>query len=710
MDSNILRLDERIKNAIQAGESNYREFKTAWQGTVDAKIPRPAHAIRKDIGETLVAFANDDGGMLLIGVEDGGTITGVPHTAEEIDTFLKAGTTNVHADTPLPVPQAVKLQLDGKTVLYFSVDKSTRFVHLTSDGRCLQRRDRESVPVPSEQIRFERQDQISREYDRVYVDGADLQALDLDLLKRAGNSIAPGMSVEKLLQLLDLADFDGISVRLRRAALLLFARDVIKWHPRCDVRVVRIAGHELKTGKAYNVKSDETVRGSVFLIMSRAWELLRPSLVQTVFGAEGLFEERIMYPEDACREALTNAIAHRDYSIDGRGIEVLVFDDRMEVRSPGGLLSNVRLDDLKTLKGVHQSRNVKLAGVLRELGYVQEMGEGIRRMYQLMKANDLVDPELSTNFESFVVTLKNRSVFSEEAQRWIDGFEKFNLSREEKKVVLLGHDGRVFSPQNVIDSLGIVDIDYYRQLLEGLQLKGILCSGSRGMPARAQRPGQPPRSTTRRGGKRNVARFFIRAPQECELHLSDLIRVLQALGPRTGLGPREHSEITARLSPSSPFKTRSFPLRRILAALNFADRTGSPSARLLSIWEGSGSPPQRKTPPIVGGRATEREVRRKDARTNRSLELAADSFPQQKTIFVGNLPIDLDRAEFEKLISEFGTVSSVKLPIDVFSGKLRGFAFVEYTSSAEAQRALGAIRGAVIGGRRLRTEAARPRE
>jgi hypothetical protein len=52
MDSNILGLDERIKNAIQAGETQYREFKTAWQRTADAKVPRPAHTIRKDIGET----------------------------------------------------------------------------------------------------------------------------------------------------------------------------------------------------------------------------------------------------------------------------------------------------------------------------------------------------------------------------------------------------------------------------------------------------------------------------------------------------------------------------------------------------------------------------------------------------------------------------------------------------------------------------------
>jgi hypothetical protein len=74
--------------------------------------------------------------------------------------------------------------MDEHLVLYFAVEKGTELIHLTQDGRCLQRRDRESVPVPSEQIRFERQERISREYDRAFVDGGDASALNLDLLRR----------------------------------------------------------------------------------------------------------------------------------------------------------------------------------------------------------------------------------------------------------------------------------------------------------------------------------------------------------------------------------------------------------------------------------------------------------------------------------------------------------------------------------------------
>src|SRR5215813_10070748 len=93
--SAVLSVKERIVQAIEAGESNFREFKTAWHGVEGAKAPRNASTIRKDIGEALVSFANADGGMLLVGVEDDGTVTGVPHSAGEIETFLRAPVSNV---------------------------------------------------------------------------------------------------------------------------------------------------------------------------------------------------------------------------------------------------------------------------------------------------------------------------------------------------------------------------------------------------------------------------------------------------------------------------------------------------------------------------------------------------------------------------------------------------------------------------------------
>src|SRR5712664_886363 len=146
--ANLLQPEERVRAAISLGESHFREFKSAVEGPPDAKRGRAAKLVRKDIGEALVAFANADGGELLIGVEDDGTITGIPHAAADVEAFLDAPTTNVHPKTPLPPPLRVRVTVDGKLVLLLAVEKSSRQVHLTSDGRCLQRRDREILPVP----------------------------------------------------------------------------------------------------------------------------------------------------------------------------------------------------------------------------------------------------------------------------------------------------------------------------------------------------------------------------------------------------------------------------------------------------------------------------------------------------------------------------------------------------------------------------------
>ena len=123
-------------------------------------------------------------------------------------------------------------------------------------------------------------------------------------------------------------------------------------------------------------------------------------------------------PELACREALVNAIAHRDYSEEGRGIEIYIFDDRMEVRNPGKLLSSIKVEDLVRLEGVHQSRNAITARVLREFGYMRELGEGMRRMFELMKSNELKPPDVSSESDSFSVTLRHSTIYSAAQQLW----------------------------------------------------------------------------------------------------------------------------------------------------------------------------------------------------------------------------------------------------------------------------------------------------
>ena len=104
------------------------------------------------------------------------------HQDEILKSMESSWKAYVHESTPLPAPTIRRLTFGNKELLYFAVPKGTAHVHVTSDGRCLQRFDKEIRPVPAE-----RKEQRSREYDRVFVDGASLKDLDIDLL----DSVAP---------------------------------------------------------------------------------------------------------------------------------------------------------------------------------------------------------------------------------------------------------------------------------------------------------------------------------------------------------------------------------------------------------------------------------------------------------------------------------------------------------------------------------------
>ncbi|OLE52748.1 MAG: hypothetical protein AUG51_16335 [Acidobacteria bacterium 13_1_20CM_3_53_8] len=506
-ESQIFNLEERARTAISLGESHFREFKSVLHGPPNKKVTREVKSVCKDIGEALVAFANADGGELLIGVEDAGNITGIDSIPpQHIELLNKAPISQVHQKTPLPPVKMASLILDGKRILYFSVQKSTSHVHLTSDGRCVQRRDLETIPIPPEEIIFDRKERESREYDREFLDNATGSDLNADLLRTVADQLSPGMSIEKCLQYLDLAEYVGPGVRLRRGALLLFAKEPSRWHPRLQIRIIKVAGIELGSGAQYNVKSDQTVTGNILELIERGWDSLRPQLVQTRLGTGARFESIVMYPELACREALVNAIAHRDYSEEGRGIEIFVFDDRMEVRNPGSLLSSVSMSDLLKLKGVHQSRNAITSRVLRELGYMRELGEGLRRMFELMRANELTPPELSSTANSFSVTLRHNTIYNQPQLLWLQQFDHFSLSREQKAIVVLGMGGAIIAPQDIWDNLGIVDTEHYRQLVRSLQELGILTSE---IPKKVAQS----RARNKRVSVRKIPRFRISVPK-----------------------------------------------------------------------------------------------------------------------------------------------------------------------------------------------------
>lgn len=111
------------------------------------------------------------------------------------------------------------------------------------------------------------------------------------------------------------------------------------------------------------------------------------------------------YPEAVLREAVVNALAHRDYGLDGATVDITVWDDRIEVRSPGPLPGHITIDNMRD---EHYSRNPRIMRVLKTVGLVEECGDGLDRMYREMESRLMEPPAFEATASSVTVTLRNR--------------------------------------------------------------------------------------------------------------------------------------------------------------------------------------------------------------------------------------------------------------------------------------------------------------
>ena len=122
------------------------------------------------------------------------------------------------------------------------------------------------------------------------------------------------------------------------------------------------------------------------------------------------------YPEAVLREAVVNALAHRDYGLDGATVDITVWDDRIEVRSPGPLPGHITIDNMRD---EHYSRNPRIMRVLKTVGLVEECGDGLDRMYREMESRLMEPPAFEATASSVTVTLRNRFLVEVEDQIWL---------------------------------------------------------------------------------------------------------------------------------------------------------------------------------------------------------------------------------------------------------------------------------------------------
>ncbi|MEK7728121.1 MAG: ATP-binding protein, partial [candidate division KSB1 bacterium] len=231
--------------------------------------------------------------------------------------------------------------------------------------------------------------------------------LDKTLLERYRRLCGTALSAERLLLARNLAEQKNDRVVLNRAGVLLFSKNPYRWFPRADLRFLRYEGTVAETGPRMNLIKDIRIDLPLPKLLDEAFRVVGGQLRDyTKLGNRGKFETTPEYPKFAWQEALANAVIHRAYNIYGTDIQVKMFDDRLEVESPGKLPGLVRLDNMRH---IHFSRNPLLARVMTEMKYMRDFGEGVDRMYREMEARGMQTPTYEEYAFMLRVTLRNNS-------------------------------------------------------------------------------------------------------------------------------------------------------------------------------------------------------------------------------------------------------------------------------------------------------------
>ncbi len=235
---------------------------------------------------------------------------------------------------------------------------------------------------------------------------ATLDDLDAGLLAKYKECIgASKLSSVQVLKARGMLREEGGCTRLTNAAVLLFAKDVRQFFPHCRLRFLRYDSDEKLGGARYNVIKDKTFDEPLPKMLERAKEFVSGQLREfTSLNAEAKFETVPEYPEFAWVEGIVNAVAHREYANMGDYIRVSMYDNRMEIESPGRLPYPVTLENIRKTR---RSRNPVIARVLTEMQWVRELNEGVPRMYTDMEGAFLEHPEFSEGAASVKLVLKN---------------------------------------------------------------------------------------------------------------------------------------------------------------------------------------------------------------------------------------------------------------------------------------------------------------
>lgn len=430
------------------------------------------------LAEAIVGFANADGGLLAIGIEDGKVQGVLSQGNTKVNDILQCGFEKCIPSVNYRYENIKVTKDNGKEdeIILLHIEPSIDKVHKTEADEVFLRVGDETKKLNHEQRVDLEYDKGSRLYEEQVVEGCILADLDEEVLTKYKNLLEFNGTFEELLLARGFLRRVKDEVKLTVSAVLMFAKYPTAFVPSAKLRFFRYDGTKADVGTTMNISKQKVFEGPIPKLIDESKQFIDTQLREfTALDKDtGKFMTVPEYPPFAWQEGLINAITHRAYNIHGDDIKVFMFDDRLEIHSPGRLPNIVNVENIKYTR---YSRNPKIARALTEFGWVRELNEGVKRIYRDMEQFFLDPPVYKETNASVILTLKNNILMRRQRrEERISSLINRNwksLSDDEKVALEIAYGKDKLKTKQLAEALG-KSPQYARKILKNLEEKKLV--------------------------------------------------------------------------------------------------------------------------------------------------------------------------------------------------------------------------------------------
>lgn len=436
------------------------------------------------LANILIAFANADGGTVAFGIKDR-KYEGIRFLSDQkINDVLQIGSQRIVPTLKVEAERQAFSTKEGTSddILLLSVSPSDDTLYANKKDEVYLRIGDETHRVTYKERQNLEFDKGIRAFESQVEEDAILEDLDEEVLAEYKKLYGfEGGNIWDLLFPKGLAkrivrDDGTFTYKLTAAGVLILAKVPTAFIPGARIRFVRYEGREAKTGTNMNIIKQIRIEGPLTKMIQETSDVLESQLrtFSSLDSKTGKFVDVPEYPKGAWLEGVVNAVTHRGYNYTGDDIRILMFDDRLEIHSPGSFPSVVTPENIRH---THYSRNPYIARALSDFGWVREFGEGVDRIYDDMSEFFLDEPEYRVDNNSVNLTLRNnivmRSVRKNDSLKTRIGNDWNSLNFIEKAAVSFVYERGRVQTRELLEVVENYSINSVRKALKHLTELGI---------------------------------------------------------------------------------------------------------------------------------------------------------------------------------------------------------------------------------------------